>query len=114
MRLNARTPFVLPALATELAVYPIDADTTIDGEPLARHTLGVLENGQGCRLESANDCTVIVIGGAPLDGTRFLLWNFVSSEKSRLRRAAEDWRAQRMGTVPGETEFIPLPENLPV
>jgi hypothetical protein len=55
----------------------------------------------------------VVIGGAPLDGPRFLMWNFVSSTKSRLQRAAADWRAQRMGAVPGETEFIPLPENLP-
>jgi hypothetical protein len=114
VRLNARAPFVLPALAPELAVYPLSDGVTVDGSPLAMHTLGVLENARGCRLESALDCTVVVIGGAPLDGPRFLLWNFVSSTKMRLQRAAGDWRAQRMGAVPGETEFIPLPENLPI
>ena len=57
---------------------------------------------------------MVIIGGAALDGPRFLLWNFVSSTKARLQRAAEDWRAQRFGQVPGETEFIPLPENLPL
>jgi redox-sensitive bicupin YhaK (pirin superfamily) len=104
---------VLPALAPELAVYPLGEGVSIDGTPLAVHTLGVLETGQGCRLESALDSTVIVIGGAALEGPRFLLWNFVSSTRLHLRRAAEDWRAQRMGAVPGDTEFIPLPENLP-
>jgi hypothetical protein len=27
--------------------------------------------------------------------------------------AADDWAAQRMGVVPGETEFIPLPDRRP-
>jgi redox-sensitive bicupin YhaK (pirin superfamily) len=112
LRLKAHTPFELPALAQELAVYPIDAGITIDGSALAVRTLGVLDEGRGCRIEATEDCALAVIGGAPLDGPRLLLWNFVSSTKSRLRRAAEDWREQRMGRVPGDTEFIPLPENL--
>jgi len=105
---------MLPALARELAVYPIGQGVTTDGAALPVHTLGVLEDDHGCRLEAAEDCTVVVIGGTPLDGTRFLLWNFVSSQKSRLQGAAEDWRARRFAAVPGETEFIPLPENLPI
>ncbi len=113
IRLKAGTVFALPALAPESAIYPIDADITVDGTALAVHTLGVLQEAGGCRLEAASDCTVVIIGGAPLDGPRFLLWNFVSSEKSRLRQAAEDWREQRMGSVPGDAEFIPLPANLP-
>src|SRR5580704_12336116 len=64
VRLTAHTPFVLPALAPELAVYPLGDGVTVDASPLAVHTLGVLESGQGCRLESAMDCTVVVIGGA--------------------------------------------------
>ena len=114
VRLPARTPFVLPALAAELAVYPINGEVSVDGSPLGVHTLGVLDTGQGCRLESATDCTVVIIGGAPLDGPRFVVWNFVSSTRARVQRAAEDWRTQAFGTVPGETEFIPLPENLPL
>ena len=114
VRLKARVPFVLPALAPELAVYPIGSSVTVDGSRLAVHTLGVLEEGHGCRLEASEDCTVVIIGGAPLDGPRFLLWNFVASTKSRLQRAADDWRSQRFAAVPEETEFIPLPENLPL
>jgi redox-sensitive bicupin YhaK (pirin superfamily) len=114
LRLKARTAFVLPALAPELAVYPVGSGLTVDGAPLGVRTLGVLEDGHGCRLEVSDDCTVVIVGGAPLDGPRFLLWNFVASTKSRLQRAADEWRSQRFGTVPGETEFIPLPQNLPL
>jgi redox-sensitive bicupin YhaK (pirin superfamily) len=113
LRLRAAVPFVLPALAKELAVYPIDHDVMLDGSPLAVHTMAILEDGTGCRVESTDDCTVVVVGGAPLDGPRYLLWNFVSSSKARLQRAADDWGAQRFGQIPGETEFIPLPQNLP-
>lgn len=51
---------------------------------------------------------MVLIGGEPL-GHRFIAWNFVSSRKERIEQAKDDWRAQRMGHVPGETEFIPLP-----
>ena len=113
LRLRAGGLFVLPALAAELAVCPIAGSVTLDGSKLAVNTMAVLEDGHGCRLEATEDCTVVVIGGAPLDGPRYLLWNFVSSTKARLQRAADEWSAQRFGQVPGESEFIPLPENLP-
>jgi len=40
-------------------------------------------------------------------------WNFVSSRKERIAQAAADWKAGRFAPVPGETEFIPLPDNAP-
>jgi redox-sensitive bicupin YhaK (pirin superfamily) len=54
---------------------------------------------------------LVVIGGDALDAHRFMWWNFVSSRKERIVQAGEDWEAQAMGQVPGETEFIPLPER---
>ena len=51
----------------------------------------------------------MVIGGEPLDGPRIIWWNFVSSSQERIDQAKEDWRAQRMGQIPGEHEWIPLP-----
>ncbi|MBV9190046.1 MAG: hypothetical protein JO292_04575, partial [Betaproteobacteria bacterium] len=56
---------------------------------------------------------VLFLGGEPLDGARHLWWNFVSSSKKRLAQAAEDWRANKFAAIPGETEFIPLPDNAP-
>ncbi|HTV79236.1 MAG TPA: pirin family protein [Steroidobacteraceae bacterium] len=114
LRLRARKPFRLPVLAAEMAVYPVEHDIRVEGTALGVHTLGVLPNTQGHRLDCAEDCTVVVIGGAPLEGPRFLLWNFVSSSKARLRQAAEDWQEQRMPTVAGDPERIPLPRNLPI
>ncbi|MNU10855.1 hypothetical protein D3C72_2582640 [compost metagenome] len=45
-----------------------------------------------------------------MDGSRYLSWNFVSSSVERLEQAKEDWQQRRFADVPGETEFIPMPD----
>jgi len=110
LALPAGASLDLPALAPELAVYPVDGDLSLDGESVAEHTMAMLPDGQGARLSAgARAVRVVVIGGEPLDGPRFITWNFVSSRRERILEAGADWAAQRIGHVPGETEFIPLP-----
>ena len=53
----------------------------------------------------------MLLGGAAMDGRRFIWWNFVSSTQERLEQAKADWREDRFGQVPGETERIPLPDK---
>jgi redox-sensitive bicupin YhaK (pirin superfamily) len=101
--------FELPALAPELAVYAVDADVRVNGEAIPAHTMAVLPDGQGAVLACDSAARLMVIGGEPLDGPRYITWNFVSSRRERILEAGSDWAAQRMGHVPGETEFIPLP-----
>jgi redox-sensitive bicupin YhaK (pirin superfamily) len=52
----------------------------------------------------------MLLGGEPMDGPRHIWWNFVSSSRERIEAAKADWKAGRFATVPGEVEFIPLPE----
>ena len=109
--LVAGTPFTLPPLAEQMAIYPVDGDLMVDGEPLAMHTLATLAPGAAVQLSAAVPTRLVVVGGDALDAHRFMWWNFVSSRKERIVQAGEDWEAQAMGQVPGETEFIPLPER---
>ena len=103
----------LPALAEELGVYMIDGDVQLDDVPLPPRQLAVADGSPSARLSAgAAGARLALIGGTRLDGPRHLSWNFVSSRPERLRQAAADWDAQRFGAVPGETEFIPLPEAL--
>ncbi len=53
----------------------------------------------------------MVVGGEPMDGPRFIRWNFVSASRERIEQAKADWRASRFDAVPGEVELIPLPER---
>ena len=103
----------LPPLAQELAVYPVDGDLEVDGSPLAARTLALLQPGVPTQIRATAAVCLLVIGGDPLDGHRFISWNFVSSRKERILQAEGDWQAQRMGQVPGDVEFIPLPEKRP-
>jgi redox-sensitive bicupin YhaK (pirin superfamily) len=101
--------FLLPALADELAVYAVGGGVSVDGTSIEAHSMVALPDGQGATLLANEAVRLVVIGGAALDGPRFITWNFVSSRRERILQAGDDWAAQRMGQVPGETEFIPLP-----
>lgn len=102
----------LPALAQEMAVYPVDAAVRLDGQPLAEHTMAVLPPAASARLQAgATGARLMVIGGAPLDAPRHMWWNFVSRSKDRIVQAAHDWETDQMGQVPGDTERIPLPAH---
>ncbi|MFO1316975.1 MAG: pirin family protein [Burkholderiales bacterium] len=98
-----------PDAAFERAVYAVDAPLAVDGAEVPKHTLAVLIPGAPARVVAPRGGRFVVIGGAPLDGPRFIWWNFVSSRRDRIERAKEDWTAQQMGAIPGETEWIPLP-----
>jgi hypothetical protein len=62
-------------------------------------------------LVAETDTTLVLLGGAPLDGVRHIWWNFVSSRPERIEQAKADWAEGRFPKVPGEDDFIPLPEN---
>jgi redox-sensitive bicupin YhaK (pirin superfamily) len=111
VKLPAGGAFELPALAPELGVYSVDNAIGIDGESIAAHTLVLLAPGSATRISAADGARLMVLGGEPLDGHRLMWWNFVSSRRERILQASDDWQAQAMGHVPGETEFIPLPEK---
>jgi hypothetical protein len=105
---------VLPAGdASERALYPLDHPIEVDGEPYDECTLVVLAPGTSPTLAAPRGGRVVLIGGEPL-GHRFLSWNFVATSREKIRAAEDDWRAQRFPAIPGETEFIPLPERPPL
>jgi redox-sensitive bicupin YhaK (pirin superfamily) len=62
-------------------------------------------------VRSIAPARLMFLGGAALEGPRYVWWNFVSSSKERIEQAKEDWKTGRFAAVPDETEFIPLPER---
>jgi len=102
----------LPAEHEERALFPVQGQLSLDGLPLPLNTLAVLDAGSTPLLRAHNGpARVMLLGGAPLDGPRFIWWNFVSSSRERIEKAKQDWSHGRFDPVPGETEFIPLPDN---
>ena len=111
VEMPAGARFELPALAEELAVYPLTGTVEVDGEPLPSAQMAVLPAGKGCTLDAAEAVRLVVVGGDRLVEHRFLWWNFVSTRKERVAQAARDWAAGAMGAVAGDDEFIPLPDR---
>ena len=109
--LNTGDAFPLPP-AAERAVYVVDGPVQIDGVAVPPFTMLVLAPGDEPMLSATGAARAVLVGGDPL-GHRHLWWNFVSSRKERLLQAADDWAAGRFDPVPGETEFIPLPDKRP-
>ena len=65
--------------------------------------------GDRIAVRAASPARLMLLGGAPMDGPRHIWWNFVSSRKERIEQAKADWARGRFDSVPGDTEFIPLP-----
>jgi redox-sensitive bicupin YhaK (pirin superfamily) len=114
VQMKAGRELTLADLPEEAAIYPISGELEIDGAPLALHTMALLDTSSAPVVKAGSDAQFMVIGGEPLDGHRYMSWNFVSSSKERILQASEDWEAQRFDKVPGETEWIPLPAKKPV
>ena len=102
---------VVPAEHIERAVYATDAPLSVGGVELAVAHMAVLPAGMDVEIRATQPARVILCGGDPLDGDRHLWWNFVSSSRERIEKAKADWAAMRYPPVPGETEFIPLPQH---
>jgi redox-sensitive bicupin YhaK (pirin superfamily) len=101
----------LPSLAAEMALFPVRGRAQVNGEAIDSGAMAVLQPGEPVRVTASDATRLVVVGGATLDGPRYLWWNFVSSRRERILQASADWEAQRMSSVPGDPEFIPLPPS---
>jgi redox-sensitive bicupin YhaK (pirin superfamily) len=113
LRLAPDRDLDLPHPASECAVYAIDQELWVDGTRVPAQTLAVLDSAPRHCLRTRAAAQVAIVGGEQLDGPRHLWWNFVSSSTERIQAAAEAWKAQRLGTVRGDSTFIPLPDLPP-
>jgi redox-sensitive bicupin YhaK (pirin superfamily) len=96
----------------ERAAYVLEGEIVgddLDVSTPAEH-LVVFDAGERVVLTAgAKPAHVVLLGGPTLDAPRFLWWNFVSSRRDRILEAQSDWSEQRFPSVPGESDFIPLP-----
>jgi redox-sensitive bicupin YhaK (pirin superfamily) len=110
VRLAEGAELALPGHASERAAYVVEGAVTIAERPYREGTMAVARSGADVRLRASAPSRVMVVGGEPL-GPRHIWWNFVSSSKERIEQAKRDWTGGRFGKVPGDDEFIPLPER---
>jgi redox-sensitive bicupin YhaK (pirin superfamily) len=96
----------------ERAIYIASGRVDIAGQTFEPGQLLVFKPGDRISILAETNARLMLLGGEPMDGPRFIWWNFVSSSKERIAAAKNDWREGRFDIVPGdESEFIPLPED---
>jgi len=110
VELDAGASFDLPPEHEERGVYVIDGDIRVAGGAVAPTQMAVLEPWTTVQIDAVSPARILLLGGAKMDGDRFIWWNFVASSKELIRAASQRWREQGFPPIPGETEFIPLPE----
>ena len=100
----------LPDQYQERAVYVVDGEVMIGDDAVGAGCMAVIRPGPGVAVRSAGPARAMLIGGDAVPERRTMWWNFVSTSRERIERAKRDWTEGRFPEVPGETEFIPLPE----
>jgi redox-sensitive bicupin YhaK (pirin superfamily) len=109
LRPGASVP--LEADQEERGIYIAEGTIEIAGEIFEAPQLLVFKPGDVITVRAVSAVRMMFLGGAGIDGPRYIWWNFVSSSKERIEQAKADWQQGRFSTVPGETEFIPLPDH---
>jgi redox-sensitive bicupin YhaK (pirin superfamily) len=110
-QLTAGASLPLDAAHEERAVYVVSGEIDVQGDRFAAGRLLVFRPGDRITVTATTDARIVILGGAAMDGPRYIWWNFVSSRKDRIEQAKADWKAARFDMVPGDSEFIPLPEG---
>ncbi len=95
----------------ERAIYVVEGDIEIAGDRFAAPQLLIFRPGDRITMRALSRARLMFLGGTALEGPRYVWWNFVSSRRERIEQAKEEWKSGRFAPVPGETEFIPLPDQ---
>ncbi len=111
--LAAGARFDIQPTHEERALYVVTGSVEIGNDTHEAGTLLVLRTGSPIAIRAKADARLMLFGGEPMEGPRYIWWNFVSSRPERIEQAKEEWRRGRFDTVPGDEEdFIPLPEQI--
>ena len=116
--LEAGAAIPLPDNHEDRGAYVLEGSVDIAGQTFESGKMMVFRPGDSVSMKAgAQGARVMLLGGATMEGERYIWWNFVASSKERIEEAKEAWRAGdwqngRFQLPPGDaTEFIPLPDR---
>lgn len=116
--LEAGAGLPLPENHEDRGAYVLQGDITVSGQTFGPGHMLVFRPGDKISLRAGDQgARVMLLGGATMEGPRFIWWNFVASSRDRIDAAREAWRAGdwahgRFHLPAGDdAEFIPAPER---
>lgn len=99
------------ALFGESALYILEGSVVSEETVFESKQILIAVDASLCTFEMTENTTVYIFGGEPFPEDRTIYWNFVSSDKNLIEDAKARWQNQEFDKVPGETEFVPLPDQ---
>ncbi|WP_028716507.1 pirin family protein [Paracoccus sp. J39] len=108
--------FPLPDDHEDRGLYITQGSVGIAGQEFESGRMMVFRPGDRITVAAGpRGARLMALGGATLNGPRFIWWNFVASSRERIEHAKEQWRAANWGQglfdLPptDRDEHIPLP-----
>jgi redox-sensitive bicupin YhaK (pirin superfamily) len=101
----------LPDRHKERGLYVAQGEIAVGEQRYGEGSMVVIRPGADSTATAAMPSRIMIIGGDPPRKPRYIWWNLVSSSRERIEQAKAHWREGKFSPVPGETEFIPLPEE---
>lgn len=93
----------------EVAFVIVHGAITLEGERVEQGQMLISKTREMCSMDLAKGTRILLFGGEPFPEERYLLWNFVSSDKARLREAKELWENRKFPKIPDDDTYIPFP-----
>jgi redox-sensitive bicupin YhaK (pirin superfamily) len=106
----------VPPEHAERAVYVVQGELAVGEIKITEGQLAVLEPGINTSLRAPavgapGETRAMLLGGERFPTPRYIWWNFVASSLERIELAKDRWVKRQFPPVPGEVEFIPLPQR---
>ncbi|MDN3712981.1 pirin family protein [Paracoccus cavernae] len=116
--LEANTRFPLPDNHEDRGLYIVQGSVTVAGQLFEAGRMMVFRPGDHITIAAGEQgARLMALGGATLNGPRYIWWNFVASTRDRIEHAKEEWRAANWGQgqfdlpVGDDKVYVPLPER---
>ncbi|TDQ10289.1 pirin family protein [Pedobacter metabolipauper] len=97
----------------ESALYILEGAIESEEHVFGPKQILVAKDSKLCEFVMQENTTVYIFGGEAFPEERTIYWNFVASSKEKIEEAKSRWLEQSFPKVPGETEFVPLPNQVP-
>jgi redox-sensitive bicupin YhaK (pirin superfamily) len=108
----------LPDGVEDRGAYVVEGSVTLAGDTFEAGRMMVFRPGDRVSMKAGpQGARLMLLGGATLEGPRYIWWNFVASSRERIDEAKEawrtgDWQHGRFQLPPGDdAEFIPAPDR---
>ena len=114
--LTAGALFPMPDNHEDRGIYITEGSISISGQSYAAGQMMIFRPGDKITVQAGErGARLMALGGATLNGPRYIWWNFVASSEEKIEEAKREWREARWGQglfdLPptDRDEHIPLP-----